>query len=224
MNWLFSPSVTTFGASIDRLYYAILIITGIVFLITQVALVYFLIRYRRKEGRKAEYIHGSTKAEIVWTAVPFFIVLALAVTSKSVWDEIRHPASFPEDAIQIGIMAKQFEWNVTYPGADGVLGTADDFTVLNQLHIPVNRPVVIMLESEDVIHSFFVPEFRVKQDAVPGMTIPVWFEVTEAGEYVIGCAELCGTGHTRMRGFVTVHTEAEYERWTAERTAQAEDS
>lgn len=224
MNWLFSPSVATYGASIDNLYYIILVITGIVFLLTQGLLVYFIIRYRKKEGRKAEYIHGSTKAEIVWTAIPFFIVVAIALMSKSVWDDIRNPALIPDDAMEVQITAKQFEWTVTYPGADEELGTEDDFELLNQLHIPVDRAVVVMLESEDVIHSFFVPEFRVKQDAVPGMRTPVWFEVTETGDYIIGCAELCGTGHTRMRGSVTVHSEADYRAWVAERTSQAEDS
>ncbi|MEX0979972.1 MAG: cytochrome c oxidase subunit II [Gemmatimonadota bacterium] len=224
MNWLFNPSVATYGASIDQLYYIILVVTGIVFFLTQGLLVYFLIRYRTKEGRRAEYIHGSTKAEVVWTAIPFVIVVTIALMSKSVWDEIRHPSQIPEGAMEVQIMAKQFEWTVTYPGPDEVLGTDDDFSLLNQLHIPVNRPVVVMLEAEDVIHSFFVPEFRVKQDAVPGMRTPVWFEVMETGEYVIGCAELCGTGHTRMSGTVTVHSESDFHSWIAQRTAQAEDS
>ena len=116
----------------------------------------------------------------------------------------------------IEIHAKQFEWNVTYPGADGKIGTADDFTVRGQLHVPVNRPTVATLTSEDAIHSFFVPAFRIKQDAVPGMHIRVWFQPTKTGEYELGCAELCGLGHYRMRAVVTVHTQEDYDRWVAQ--------
>jgi len=107
---------------------------------------------------------------------------------------------------------------VTYPGADGQLGTGDDFTVRNQLHVPVDTPVVVHLSSEDVIHSFFIPAFRVKQDAVPGMHIRVWFKAMETGEYELACAELCGLGHYRMRAAVTVHTADDYQRWLSEQS------
>ncbi len=116
-------------------------------------------------------------------------------------------------------MAKQFEWNATYPGADGEFGTGDDFTTRNLLQIPVHRPVVVILASEDVIHSFFVPQFRVKHDAVPGMTARVWFEATATGEYTIACAELCGLGHYRMGARVVVQEQDEYERWLADQAA-----
>jgi cytochrome c oxidase subunit II len=219
MNWLLDPSFSTFGPDVDRLYYIILIITGIIFVVTEAALIWFLIRYRRREGRKAEYSHGSTKAEVIWTVIPFVIVLWLALVSKSVWDDIKDPALIPEDAYEIGVMARQFEWIATYPGADGVRGTEDDFTLLNRLHVPVNRPVRIILEAEDVIHSFWVPDLRVKQDALPGHQISVWFEITEPGEYTLACAELCGTGHFQMDGIVVAQPEAEFEAWKAERIA-----
>jgi cytochrome c oxidase subunit 2 len=119
--------------------------------------------------------------------------------------------------------AQQFEWTVTYRGPDGQLGTADDFTLRNQLHIPVNQPVVMRMTAEDVIHSFFVPAFRLKQDAVPGMTINVWFQATETGEYELACAELCGLGHYRMRAMVTVHSVDDYQRWLADQASAAEE-
>ncbi len=219
MNWLLDPSVSTIGPDIDRLYYIILVITGVVFVLTEFLLFYFLFKYRKKEGRKAEYIHGSTKAEVIWTAIPFVIVVALGLMSVPVWDRIKQPTSFPDPALEIIVSARQFEWDAIYPGADGELGTDQDFTVLNRVHVPVNQPILIHLEAEDVIHSFFVPDFRLKQDAVPGMTIPVWFEVTEPGEYILGCAELCGIGHYRMDGMVVVHTEEEFEQWQAEQIA-----
>jgi cytochrome c oxidase subunit 2 len=140
-------------------------------------------------------------------------VVALALVSNHYWNEIKGRHSVPANAYPIRIHAKQFEWQVTYPGPDGQIGTGDDFTVRNQLHVPVGRPVVVELTSEDVIHSFFVPVFRVKQDAVPGLTIRVWFQATVPGSYELGCAELCGMGHYRMRAKVTVHALADFDTW-----------
>jgi cytochrome c oxidase subunit 2 len=216
LSWLMGESASTFGPTIDRLYTVILIITGLVFFATQGTLVWFIFKYRHREGRKAEYIHGNTKAEIVWTAIPFVIVLAIALASRGVWAQVKDPENVPSDALQIHVMAKQFEWNVTYPGPDGQLETGDDFTVRNRMDVPVDRPTFVILEAEDVIHSLFLPDFRVKQDAVPGMEMTVWFEPTRTGEFVIGCAELCGIGHTRMRGTMTVHSAADYQTWTNE--------
>jgi cytochrome c oxidase subunit II len=219
MNWLLPDNAATFGG-IDSLYYLILVITGIVFLIVQVALIYFVVKYRYRPGRKAEYITGNARAELIWTAIPFFILIFLAFRSYDVWLDIRSPDRLPEGAFEVHVLATQFEWHVTYPGEDGVLGTEDDFTVRNRLNIPVDMPVIVHLTSNDVIHSFFVPAFRVKQDAVPGMTIPVWFQATQVGEYVLGCAELCGIGHYRMRGTVTVQAPEDFADWQREEAAQ----
>jgi cytochrome c oxidase subunit 2 len=186
-----------------------------VFFLTEALLVYFLFKYRGREGGKAEYIHGSTKAEVIWTAVPFVIVVVLALMSAGVWNRIKDPSAFPTNGYEIVLTARQFEWEAAYPGADGQLGTADDFTTLNRMNVPADRPVVIHLESEDVLHSFFVYPFRIKQDAVPGMTIPIWFEVTVPGEYTLGCAELCGTGHSNMDGIVIVQSQADFQAWEA---------
>jgi cytochrome c oxidase subunit 2 len=219
MNWMLDPSVSTYGPEIDRLYYIILVITGLVFVLTEVLLVYFLFKYRAREGQTAAYIHGSTQAEVIWTAIPFLIVVGLALLSMGVWDRIKDPSTFPTDGYEIRVTARQFEWEARYPGADGQLDTADDFTLLNRLNIPVDRPVVLHLESEDVIHSFFVHDFRIKQDALPGMTIPIWFEVTATGEYTLGCAELCGFGHYSMDGTVLAQTLPEFQTWEAEQVA-----
>ncbi|HEX6938334.1 MAG TPA: cytochrome c oxidase subunit II [Longimicrobiales bacterium] len=221
MNWQLPENVSTFGGEIDSLYTLILWITAAIFVLVEVALIVFVVRYRHREGRKAAYIHGDTRAEVIWTAVPFAIVVFLAFRSGGTWMEIKAPDAKPADALELRITAKQFEWNVTYPGADGRLGTADDFVKRNQLHIPMGRPIWVTLTSEDVIHSFFLPQFRVKQDAVPGMEVPVWFEATRAGEFTLGCAELCGTGHTRMKGSVTVHEPDAFERWQMEQGSGA---
>jgi cytochrome c oxidase subunit 2 len=223
-SWLMPETVSTFGPAIDSMYYVILWITGIVFFATEITLLIFLVKYRHKEGRKAEHIHGSNRAEVVWTTIPFVIVMSLAFYSKGLWDEIRDPDLIPADAYQINLMARQFEWNATYSGADGQFGTADDFESLNIIHIPVDQPIRVELEAEDVIHSFFLPDFRVKQDAVPGMIIPVWFEATRTGEFPLACAELCGLGHYTMGGTIIVHSQADFQDWLADQQAQAEDN
>ena len=109
--------------------------------------------------------------------------------------------------------AKQFNWEITYPGPDGKLGTKDDVTIENEFHVPLNKVVRLGLESKDVIHSFFVPNMRLKQDAVPGRTIEVWFQATEPGQYEIPCAELCGFGHSGMKGNLTVQSQEDYDKW-----------
>ncbi|MBW3552084.1 MAG: cytochrome c oxidase subunit II [Gemmatimonadetes bacterium] len=213
MPWL-PAQVSTFGGEIDSIFYIILVITGIIFLLVEATLLWFAFRYRHREGRKAEHIHGNWKVEVIWTTIPFIIVIALGAMSFGPWARIKMLGRFPAPGLEIGVMASQFEWMVTYPGADGRLGTDDDFQRRNQVHIPVAQPILVHLSAEDVIHSFFLPHFRVKQDAVPGMDNQVvWFEATEPGEYELACAELCGTGHTRMRGTLVVHSAADFETW-----------
>ncbi len=205
----------------DGLFLAILIITGIAFVVVELGLVWFVIRYRARPDRKAYYTHGNTRAEVIWTAIPAVTMVALGLVSNHYWVQIKGRHSVPPDAYPIAIHAKQFEWQVTYPGPDGKLGTADDFTIRNQLHVPAGRPVEVHLSSEDVIHSFFVPVFRVKQDAVPGMDIRAWFVATVPGTYELGCAELCGLGHYRMRAQVFVHTPADYDAWLTQAAQEA---
>lgn len=221
MNWL-PPQASTYAGDIDFMFWVIFGITGVAFVLVQAALIVFVIRYRQRPGRRAHYTHGNKTAEIIWTAIPAVTMIVLGVWSGRVWAEIKDRDRMPTDAFEVAIEAKQFEWNVTYPGPDGALGTGDDFTVRNQLHVPVNRPVRIDLTAEDVIHSFFVPEFRIKQDAVPGMRIPVWFQATQTGAFEIGCAELCGLGHYRMRGVVNVHEAADLELWLSAQAASTE--
>lgn len=221
MDWSLPRNLSAHGQGVDDMYYLILVITGIAFVLVEVGIVWFAFRYRHREGHRALYHHGSDRLELVWTAVPALVMVFLGIYSGRIWAEIKDRGHMPADAVTIEVAAKQFEWLVNYPGADGEFGTEDDISERNSVHVPVNRPVVIRLTSEDVIHSFFVPELRVKQDAVPGKVIPVWFTATEPGELVLGCAELCGLGHYRMRASVTVHEPGGFERWQAERIAAA---
>jgi cytochrome c oxidase subunit II len=219
MDWILPPGASTFATEIDRIYYIILVITGIAFVVVEAGLLWFIIKYRGKPGRRATYTHGSMRAEVIWTAVPAITVVALGIMSGGLWSHIKGRHSVPVDAIPYRVHVKQFEWNITHPGPDGVLDTPDDFTLRNQLHIPANHPVVMHLVAEDVIHSFFIPAFRIKQDAVPGMQIQAWFEATKPGSYELGCAELCGIGHYRMRAEVTVHDPTEFREWMANQAA-----
>ena len=215
LSWLLSPGSSTYAADIDWIYNLILIVTGIAFVIVEAALIYFVIRYRARPGRKALYTHGAPTPEYVWTGVTAVAVVIIGLLSAPAWGRIKGRDAAPPGSMPIKILAKQFEWHVTYPGRDGRLETADDFTVRSQLHVPVDTPVVATLEAEDVIHSFFVPPWRIKQDAVPGMKIPLWFQATRTGTFELGCAELCGLGHYRMRAVVTVHTKEDFARWMA---------
>ncbi len=219
MNWTLPENIATYGGKIDAVFWVITIVTAIAFVLVEVGIIWFTIRYRQREGRRAHYTHGDKNLEILWTAIPALAMVVLGIYSAGVWADIKGRESAPAESLHIGVRAKQFEWNVTYAGADEVLGTNDDFTIRNQLHFPANEPILVWLEAEDVLHSFFIPQLRVKQDAVPGMTIPVWFEATRSGEFQIGCAELCGLGHYRMRARVFIHEQADYEAWVGEQIA-----
>ncbi len=220
LQWL-PENVSTFGQSVDTLFYIIYYITLVVFILVMGTLITFLIKYRHREGQKASYIEGSTTLEIVWTAATTVIVFGLAMLSYPHWNKIKSPNEFPENPeVLVQVSGKQFNWDMTYPGPDNEFGTADDLELENQLHVPVNAVVHIRLTSVDVIHSFFVPQLRLKQDALPNRFINVWFEATKAGRYEIPCAELCGFGHSGMLGYLNVHSQADYDAWVKERWPQ----
>lgn len=210
LPWL-PESASTFAPKIDFLFHLIFWITTVVFVGVQATLVAFLVIYRDRPGAKAKYTHGNNTLEIAWTIAPALILVVLALLSRQSWIEIK--VNFPESKYQIEVTAKQFNWDFVYPGPDGKFGTDDDKKVENELHVPVGEPIRITLKSRDVIHSFFVPQFRLKQDAMPGREIPVWFQATKPGKYEIPCAELCGFGHSGMKGWITVETKADYESW-----------
>ena len=213
LRWL-PEDVSTFGREIDSLFYLIYYITAVTFILVTVLMVVFLILYRRKEGRRAVYSHGNTTLEIIWTIVPAAILIVLSFMSVSTWAKVKRHA--PDSDFELQVAAKQFNWEVVYPGPDGKFNTEDDVKFDNDLHVPVNKVVRVYLSSKDVIHSFFLPNLRLKQDAVPGRTILVWFEATKPGKYELPCAELCGFGHSGMKGWLYVHTPEEYAKWAGE--------
>jgi cytochrome c oxidase subunit 2 len=214
LNWWLPENVSSFGHEIDWLFHVIYAITMITGLLVFVVLIAFLIMYRDRPGRRATYTHGNTTLEIVWTVVPALILVVLTFLSVPAWSKIK--MSQPPTDVIIQVTAKQFNWQVAYPGPDGKFGTEDDRRFLDELHVPVNKPIRVILKSQDVIHSFFVPNFRIKQDAVPGREIAAWFDATKPGKYEWPCAELCGFGHSGMKGWVYVHTAEDYAKWAAE--------
>ena len=215
-RWL-PENISTYGEDIDFLFYLIYYITGIACILVTATLVYFLIKYRYKEGRKAIYSHGNTTLEIIWTIVPTLVFVMIGIMSQGTWARVR--GFLPETDVRVRVVGKQFNWTIFYPGLDGVLDTADDYKEENLLNVPVNTPVRVILTSDDVIHSFFLPHVRLKQDAVPGREIEVWFEVTKTGKYEMPCAELCGFGHSNMLGFLKIHDKNEFAAWAAKKKA-----
>ena len=215
-SWL-PESASTYSSTIDNMFYLILVVTGVAFVLTEGLLFLFAFLYRRRQGRRATYTHGNNVLEVIWTLIPAVLLVALAVASRTAWNEIK--GSTPETDEIVTITASQFNWEIRYPGLDGRFDSPDDVITNNEMRIPVGVPVKIRLRSEDVIHSFFLPHFRLKQDAVPGLTIEVWVEATRTGDFEIACAELCGFGHYSMKGMLTVMEQDEYRDWLDEAEA-----
>jgi cytochrome c oxidase subunit 2 len=216
LRWL-PEDVSTYGHEIDSLFYLIYYITAVTFILVTVLMVVFLILYRDKGGRRATYSHGNTTLEIIWTIIPAAILIVLAFMSASTWAKVKRHV--PDTDFEVKVAAKQFNWEISYPGPDRKLGTDDDIKFDNDLHVPVNKPIRLLITSNDVIHSFFIPNMRFKQDAVPGRVITAWFEATKPGKYELPCAELCGFGHSGMKGWLFVHTPEEYQKWAGENLA-----
>jgi cytochrome c oxidase subunit 2 len=239
------------GGRMDQVNDIVHVLMLLLFIGWSAFFVYTLWRFRRGRNPRADASgvrsHSSTYVEVGVAVVEAVLLVGFSIP---LWAE--RVAEFPEeqDSIVVRVIGEQFAWNMHYPGTDGVFGKTaldlinletnpigldrkdpagkDDITTVNQLHLPVDRPAIIRLSTKDVIHSFSLPHMRSKQDAIPGITIPLWFTPTvttdemreklddEEFVYEIACAQLCGLGHYRMRGFLTVHTQEGYDAWLAE--------
>ena len=216
-------SISTFGGAIDGHMALIYWLTGIFFVIAEGVLIYLLIRYRRRKGVRAAWAPGDTKRSNAWILVPAVFVLAadlwIEADSARVWYEVKQ--DIPENPdVLVRITAAQYAWFFTYAGPDGKLDTEDDYDSAGVMRVPRGKVVRFQLESEDVLHSFFVPELRLKQDAVPGRSIPGWFEATKEGSYEIACAELCGPVHGGMKGELKVVAPENFDSWTVAQVGQ----
>lgn len=215
LDWL-PQNVSSFGTEIDWLIHVLYYLTATVFGLVASCLVYFLVRYRNRPGHRATFVDGHTRLELAWTTLTFLALLVITALSQPIWATIRQRTEPKPSALTARVLAKQFNWTMVYPGPDGRFDTTDDVREENLLVAPVDKDVFITVLSQDVIHSFFVPQFRLKQDAVPGREIPIWFRATQTGSFEIGCAELCGFGHSTMRGWVRVLSTEAYAQWHRE--------
>ena len=237
-DW-FPPVASRHGPGIDLILRYLMIVTGAMLVAGHFVLGYFIWRY--SGYRQVTHRLAGEKTELRWSVI-LGIVMAVAAEGgvlflgMPVWGEIYGMAP-PSDAVKLEVTAEQFAWNIRYPGLDGVFGRStaellslnnpvgldaddpaaqDDLLLLSEFFLPVNRPASIRLRSKDVLHGFYLPHFRVKQDAVPGMSIDLWFVPTVEGTFELACAELCGFGHYKMRGILHVVTEEEFEQFIQE--------
>ncbi len=236
------PDISTHGYAIDRLINIIHIFMVVLFVAWGIFFLYCLIKYRKRAGHKASYESNTSKlpkfAEI---AVVLFEVFLLVGLSFPVWSNYKREFPPEKDSLVVRVVAQQFVWNIHYPGDDGKFGkvdpklmsdsnplgvdakdpaSADDVVTVNQFHFPVNKPVIVRLTSKDVIHSFGVPVLRVKQDANPGMEIPVHFKAKDTGTFDIICSQLCGVGHSLMKGSIIVEQAEDFSKWLGEQDKQ----
>jgi cytochrome c oxidase subunit 2 len=244
-TWWLPAGASVAAAGIDHHFSTTYILMGAVFVAAQVILGYFAWQYRDRgsASRQAQYSHGNNTLEITWTVLTLILFVGLNFMSSSIWASERFRPAAP-GAVQVEVTAMQFAWYFRYPGADGKFGatkpelqdasaggegaigldTTDpaskDDVVAGTMYVPVNREVDVTLRAADVIHSFFSPAMRFKQDAVPGIAIHMHFTPITVGDYEIACSQLCGLGHYKMRGILKVVNQEDYDKWLAAREAE----
>jgi cytochrome c oxidase subunit 2 len=198
---LIPEQASSLAGRVDALYLFLIGVTVFFTALIAVLVIGFAVRFRRARQGKAEQIHGNTALEIAWTGIPFAIAMVIFVWSAQIYLTIAHP---PADALEIFVVGKQWMWKLQH---------MEGRREINELHVPAGRPIKLTMTSEDVIHSFYVPAFRVKQDVLPGRYTTLWFEATKPGTYHLFCTEYCGTEHSLMIGQVVVLEPHEYADW-----------
>lgn len=238
--WWFTPLASNWG-SIDDALIITFVITGIVFIAVTLFMALAIFKYRHREGHKADFEPENKKLEWWLTGLTSLGIAGMLAPGLIVWADYVHP---PDDAEIFEAVGQQWSWNFRLPGADGELGRAatkyinydnplgvdpldlngrDDLIIEGgPMHLLVNQPVKVYLRAVDVLHDFYVPQFRAKMDIVPGMVTYFWFTPTRTGEFEILCAELCGVGHSQMRGYVVVDTVEDYQEWLSEQITYAD--
>jgi cytochrome c oxidase subunit II len=257
-HWFFKKTLFTQGSAsvegmaIDKMLYMTIGVTGVIFIITQILLFWFCFRYQERDGQKATFFAHSTKLELLWTTVPAIFLTILVVFGLINW--FKMTGAPPDGAAVVEITGHQFAWEMRYPGKDKILGKKDykkynspsgnilgvDFEDINSLddlhtnemHLVVNKPVKLVINSQDVIHDVGLNHFRMKMDAVPGIPTTLWFtpQITTADMkvktgnpnfvYEISCDQLCGKSHFSMRGVIVVEKQEQYDKWIAEQTPE----
>jgi len=243
-TWWLPVGASAAAAGIDHHFTVSFILMGIVFVAAQLALGFLVWKYRSGgSSSKAEYSHGNTTLEIVWTVLTTVLFVGLNLATYTLWAAERFdPAG--ANAVRVEVTGMQFAWYFRYPGPDGKFGATNpeledasaggeaalgldpkdpaskDDVVTGTMVVPVNREIEVILRAHDVIHSFFIPQMRFKQDAVPGLAIHMHFTAIQTGDYEILCAELCGLGHYKMHGILKVVSQEEFDKWLAAREAE----
>jgi cytochrome c oxidase subunit 2 len=223
ISW-FVTQASSYAADVDGLILQIALIVGAFFLAAELVLFWFIFKFRARPGVRARYITGEKASETKWVSYPHYLVLIfdifIVAAALRVWSDVK--IDLPPAEERVRIIAQQWAWTFVHAGPDGELGTADDIRTVNVLNLQVNRLYHFELHSKDVLHSFSVPAFRLKQDAVPGRAIVGWFRPTVTGEFDIQCAEICGIGHGLMPGRVRIQSAAAQAAWmeTAPRMPQ----
>ncbi|HEV3063150.1 MAG TPA: cytochrome c oxidase subunit II [Vicinamibacterales bacterium] len=243
LNYLGLPvQASTHAAEIDQMISLVHWLMLVLFVGWGIFFAYVLFRFRRGANPRASYDGAKGKIskgiEIAIVVIEMVLLVFYAIPAWA-----RRVSQFPSEneAVVVRVVGEQFAWNIHYPGRDGKFGRTDvrlvtadnplgldrsdpaakdDITTINQLNLPINRPVLVHLSSKDVIHSFGLFEMRVKQDAIPGLSIPVWFIPNREGQYEIACSQLCGLGHFRMRGYITIQSAADFQAWMADQEKQ----
>jgi cytochrome c oxidase subunit 2 len=209
MNWL-PEQASDFAGKVDTVIWFVTIISLISFILITIGLVYFAIKYRRRsDNDETPYITGNHFLEMLWTVIPSILVMVIFVYGFVIYEEMRTP---PKDALEVNVIGKQWLWQFQYQNGK---------STINELYVQQDKPVKVVMRSDDVLHSFFVPAFRVKQDLVGGMYTYLWFTPTKVGIFDLYCAEYCGTGHSAMLAKVIVMSPEAYDRW--ERGGKAEE-
>lgn len=210
-------SSSTFASDIDGVITLVAILVGFWGVLAEMVLIGLVVAYREKPGVPAEYISGEEKHQKAWIAYPHYLVLVCDIliifAAVRVWYNVEQAS--PKADLTVRVIAQQWAWTFQHPGPDGQLDTADDITVADELHVKVNTVYHYKLESRDVLHSFSVPVFRLKHDAIPGRVISGWFEPTRVGVHDIQCVEMCGIGHALMPARIVIESAADYDAWMA---------
>ncbi|CAK0773510.1 Cytochrome-c oxidase [Gammaproteobacteria bacterium] len=216
------PEASSSAASVDFVINLILVLGGFWLILAEAVLFYFIFKYRQKEGVKAQYITGEKHEEMRWIHIPHNLVLLcdliIIFFAIKVWYEVKQYQPPADETVRV--IGQQWSWRFVHPGLDKVLGTADDVETVDEFHVKLGTTYHFLLESVDVLHSFSIPAFRLKQDAIPGRVITGWFKPTRIGEYDFQCAEICGIGHGIMKSRVIVETPEEHEKWLKANPAQ----
>lgn len=213
------PAASSFADDIDMVFSIIFWIVAFWFLLAEGVFFYLIARFRKKEGVPAQYITGELKSEKRWITIPHNLILIfdviIVIAAVKVWYTVKQDLPEAPDKQIVRVIAQQWAWTFVHPGPDGQLDTPDDIAKVNELHVQVDRLHHFQLESKDVLHSFSVPVFRLKQDVIPGRVITGWFTPTKTGEYDIQCTEICGIGHALMPARIFIETADQHAAWVA---------